>query len=349
MIHDQVRLPLSVAFGIVIQGIRIRFGRSLITISGVVLGIAFLSANLTGQQIKQAVRDEDTLRADVKRMASFLEAEMGPPRGQTVGIVQTGPLTTQEARLVQMLVDGRLQAFRWYAAPGAEPVDVPGRVQVDPVELDDVAQDAVSVLLLGSGPAPEPLKNAAGLARFFKSASAKVLAYARGNLHLPEAEGVSLVGLARRMTEDERAKIQAEKRRQRFRRNWLLIISMLVTVAGIANAMLMSVTERFREIGTMKCLGALSSFIRWVFFFESSLMGAVGGAAGSVLGIVFSIALYGFTYGYGAILASTDYATLAMYVAAGTAAGVAFSIIAAIYPASVASRMVPANALRTNV
>ena len=38
---------------------------------------------------------------------------------------------------------------------------------------------------------------------------------------------------------------------------WLIIMSLIVCVVGIANSMLMAVTERFREIGTMKCLGAL--------------------------------------------------------------------------------------------
>ena len=38
---------------------------------------------------------------------------------------------------------------------------------------------------------------------------------------------------------------------------WLIVMSLIVCVVGIANSMLMAVTERFREIGTMKCLGAL--------------------------------------------------------------------------------------------
>ena len=43
---------------------------------------------------------------------------------------------------------------------------------------------------------------------------------------------------------------------------WLIIMSLIVCVVGIANSMLMAVTERFQEIGTMKCLGALGSLRR---------------------------------------------------------------------------------------
>ena len=50
-----------------------------------------------------------------------------------------------------------------------------------------------------------------------------------------------------------------------YKQYWLIVLSLLVCVVGITNAMLMSVTERFREIGTMKCLGALDSFIVKLF------------------------------------------------------------------------------------
>ena len=65
-------------------------------------------------------------------------------------------------------------------------------------------------------------------------------------------------------SEEAKARLQEEESKQM----WLIGLSLLVCVVGIANAMLMSVTERFREIGTMKCLGALDSFIVKLFLLE---------------------------------------------------------------------------------
>ena len=67
-------------------------------------------------------------------------------------------------------------------------------------------------------------------------------------------------------SEEAQARMQEESSKQ----TWLITLSLLVCVVGIANAMLMSVTERFREIGTMKCLGALDSFIVKLFLLEST-------------------------------------------------------------------------------
>ncbi|PIP16567.1 MAG: hypothetical protein COX46_01465, partial [bacterium (Candidatus Ratteibacteria) CG23_combo_of_CG06-09_8_20_14_all_48_7] len=62
---------------------------------------------------------------------------------------------------------------------------------------------------------------------------------------------------------------------------WLVSLSLLVCVVGITNSMLMSVNERSREIGTMKCLGALNRFIMEIFLIESALQGLIGSIAGS--------------------------------------------------------------------
>lgn len=66
------------------------------------------------------------------------------------------------------------------------------------------------------------------------------------------------------------------------KQRWIIILSLLVCVVGIVNAQLMAVTERFREIGTMKCLGALDRFILRLFLIEFGMQGLVGAAAGAL-------------------------------------------------------------------
>lgn len=70
------------------------------------------------------------------------------------------------------------------------------------------------------------------------------------------------------------------------RMNWLVALSLVVCAVGITNSMLMSVTERFREIGTMKCLGALSQFVVKIFMIEAVLMGLLASAMGWMVGTV---------------------------------------------------------------
>ena len=115
--------------------------------------------------------------------------------------------------------------------------------------------------------------------------------------------------------------------------------------------MLMSVTERFREIGTMKCLGALSAFVRTLFLLESAITGVGGGLIGGLVGLLFSYVAYGFTYGFGLTTSSLSSVAsgLALDFLLSFLAGVILAVAAALYPASVASRMVPADALRSNV
>ena len=64
------------------------------------------------------------------------------------------------------------------------------------------------------------------------------------------------------------------------KQRWIIILSLLVCVVGIVNAQLMAVTERFREIGTMKCLGALDRFIPEAFYSRIRHAGTGGSRGG---------------------------------------------------------------------
>lgn len=129
------------------------------------------------------------------------------------------------------------------------------------------------------------------------------------------------------------------------KQRWIIILSLLVCVVGIVNAQLMAVTERFREIGTMKCLGALDRFILRLFLLESGMQGLAGAGAGALAGALFalmgSILRFGLVsmtaVSWGAVLASIGIAILV---------GCFLSLIGVLYPAIVAARMQPVEAMR---
>jgi putative ABC transport system permease protein len=116
-------------------------------------------------------------------------------------------------------------------------------------------------------------------------------------------------------------------------------ISLLVGGIGVMNIMLVSVTERIREIGLRKALGATPGVIRRQFLVEASVLGLIGGALGALLGVVGAIAL---PHWIGDPISLSPSATaLALLVALGI--GVAFGV----YPASRAAHLAPIDALRS--
>jgi ABC-type antimicrobial peptide transport system permease subunit len=120
---------------------------------------------------------------------------------------------------------------------------------------------------------------------------------------------------------------------------------LLVAFVGILNAMLMSVTERFREIGTMKCLGALDGFIVRLFLLESFFQGAVGTTIGIIVGL--GLSLLGASISYGADawrnLPMNDVGIAILFC---LAVGIGLTIAGAVYPAWTAARMQPIAAMR---
>jgi len=129
------------------------------------------------------------------------------------------------------------------------------------------------------------------------------------------------------------------------RQLFLLLISFVVCMVGIANAMLMSITERFREIATMKCLGATDRYILVQFMMEAGLQGIAGGVAGMVIG--FAIALVKNSGSFGSTLYTYWPGVPLLWCgAASLGAGILLAVLASIYPSWSASRMVPMEAMR---
>ena len=119
-------------------------------------------------------------------------------------------------------------------------------------------------------------------------------------------------------------------------------ISLLVGGIGIMNIMLVSVTERTREIGIRKAVGAKRRDIMLQFVAEATILSIGGGGVGVLLGLVLSTVLDGVTLGNQAFqtVNSGDIPVLAMIVSAGI--GLFFGI----YPAVRAARLHPIEALR---
>ena len=129
------------------------------------------------------------------------------------------------------------------------------------------------------------------------------------------------------------------------KQRWLVILSLLVCVVGIVNAQLMAVTERFREIGTMKCLGALDRFILRLFILEAGMQGLAGASVGSIMGAIFSLLSGWARFGNVAITAiSWNNVLISIAIAIGV--GCMLSLIGVLYPALVAARMQPVEAMR---
>jgi putative ABC transport system permease protein len=116
-------------------------------------------------------------------------------------------------------------------------------------------------------------------------------------------------------------------------------ISLLVGGIGVMNIMLVSVTERIREIGLRKALGATPRIIRRQFLTEATVLGLIGGLLGLALGFV----------GSRVLPSLLDQPVTVSPVAAGLALAISLviGVVAGVYPAGRAARLSPIDALRS--
>ena len=116
-------------------------------------------------------------------------------------------------------------------------------------------------------------------------------------------------------------------------------ISLLVGGIGVMNIMLVAVTERTREIGLRKAIGAKSRDILWQFLIEATILSAAGGAVGTVLGIAGIVIV-------GAVspLAPTI-SPVAIVLAVGISGGI--GLFFGVFPARAAAKLDPIVALRS--
>ncbi len=126
-----------------------------------------------------------------------------------------------------------------------------------------------------------------------------------------------------------------------YARSFLLlvsVISLIVGGIGVMNIMLVSVTERTREIGIRKSIGASTGAIMTQFLAEAAILTLLGGIVGIILGIVMATVICS-AIGFDVIITPTSVIGAAIF-------SVLIGLFFGIYPARKAARMKPIDALR---
>lgn len=116
-------------------------------------------------------------------------------------------------------------------------------------------------------------------------------------------------------------------------------ISLVVGSVGIMNIMFVTVTERTKEIGTLKALGYKSRDILMLFLIESVIISGLGGFAGAVIGLLISYV--------GALVIGMPASLPLSMLFLGIIIAMIIGVIAGVYPARRAAKMNPVDALRT--
>lgn len=132
-----------------------------------------------------------------------------------------------------------------------------------------------------------------------------------------------------------------------FRWLWMAV-ALLICTTGTLNAIVMSVTERIKEIGTLKCLGSRNIHIVEIFLFESVLLGLLGGVLGAVIGYLAALLNFGATVGWKYLTGEMALAATGnILVCIGISA--ALALVASVIPVLMAAKVEPAAAMRYEV
>ncbi|MEM2929498.1 MAG: FtsX-like permease family protein [Thermoproteota archaeon] len=145
-----------------------------------------------------------------------------------------------------------------------------------------------------------------------------------------------------------------------FYQLWMAVIALLICSVGIVNSMLMSVTERYKEIGTMKCLGAMNTHVLEIFLIEAFLLGLIGGALGALAGWGIATAWQAFTQAapIDIMMVSVrlwtefNFSNPLLLLAnplVDMALSILIALLAALAPAYIAAKLSPTEALRYEV
>lgn len=318
-VKRQVTLSLLKAVEIAYKNIRMRLSRSLVVTSGIVLALAFLMSILTNEAMIDGMRQWSN---DWPASSQYQAIEQ-----------QRADIQLQLQPLSQQLAQAATTAVAREGQPPFDPVKSLGApwkdIQRQARQLPALS-DQLDIALANSPELVSVMQQWLGLIR-------------EGDL-LREQQNSGQM-LQKQMRDNGVAITAQDIESDRIQTRWMLGLALLVAFVGILNAMLMSVTERFREIGTMKCLGALDGFIVKLFLIESLFQGLAGTIIGIIVGLGLSLLALSSTYGQ-FLWKNPPMGQVFLYALFCLAVGVGLTVAGAVYPAWQAARMQPVDAMR---
>ncbi len=123
-----------------------------------------------------------------------------------------------------------------------------------------------------------------------KTSYSEIYVKAKDISHVADIEAeIKKLGYSTWSMESIREPLEQEARQQQMMLGGLGAVSLFVAALGITNTMIMSISERTREIGVMKALGCYLGNIRAVFLMEAGFIGLIGGILGAVISFIISI------------------------------------------------------------
>lgn len=133
-------------------------------------------------------------------------------------------------------------------------------------------------------------KAAANMAAGKNKSFASVLVKVKDIQQVEQVEKkINRMGFQTSSMESIRKPMEQEAKQKQMLLGGMGAISLLVAAIGITNTMIMSISERTREIGVMKSLGCYVHNIRGMFLMEAGVIGLIGGLIGAVVSILISV------------------------------------------------------------